>query len=62
MSNKRKNKLNLSENRMHGNMLMFCCCSCCYSVLDKITNYIISFIKSILSWYLLIKPLPLLSN
>ena len=62
MSNNRKNMFNLSENRMHANMLMFCCCCCCYSVLDKITNYIISFIKSILSWYLLIKPLPLLSN
>lgn len=61
MSNKRENMFNLSENRMHVNMLMFCCC-CSYSVLDKITNYIISFIKSILSWYLLIKPLPLLSN
>lgn len=61
MLNKRKNMVNLSENRMHANTLM-CCCCCCYSVLDKITNYIISFIKSILSWYLLIKPLPLLSN
>jgi hypothetical protein len=60
MSNKGKNRLNLSEIRMHANMRM--CCCCCYSLLDKITNYIISFIKSILSWYLLIKALPLRSN
>ena len=61
MSNKRKNRLNLSENRMHANMLMFCCCCCC-NLLDKIKNTIISFIKSILLWYLHTKPLPLLSN
>lgn len=61
MSDKRKNMFSFPKGRMHTNMLMYCCCCCC-SLLDKITNTIISFIKSILSWYLLIKPLPLLSN
>lgn len=61
MSDKRKNMFNFPKGRMHKNMLMYCCCCCC-NLLDKITNTIISFIKSILSWDLLIKPLPLLSN
>lgn len=59
MSNKRKNMFNFPKGRMHANTII--CCCCCY-VLDKITMYILSFIKSILSWDLLIKPLPLLNN
>gem|GEM_PF-3897374 len=62
MSDKRKNMFNFPKGRMHVNMAICCCCCCCCNLLDKITNTILSFIKSILSWYLLIKPLPLLIN
>lgn len=62
MSDKRKNTFNFPKGRMQANMRMCCCCCCCSNLLDKIINTIISFIKSILSWDLLIKPSLLLSN